>query len=159
MTDRDRLIEGLRNAAAERARRDGGLGLAGWDVEAWRALLAEAEVVRRRNGEILIQREEVGADLFFLVDGKLEVSAPQAASFSFSPVATIEAGSIVGEVAFLDDRRRSASVWSRGDSTLFRLSRAAFEEFRAVRPDLAADLLFAMGAVLAGRLRRLQTGG
>lgn len=145
-------------AVAQQAARDGALGLSHWGEAAWQALLADAEIVERRKGQILIEREEVGDDLYFLVDGRLEVSVPQSASLSFSPVAVIPPGSVVGEMAFLDERRRSASVWSRGHSTLFRLSRPAFDAFRAAHPDLACDLLIAIGQVLAGRLRRAQHG-
>ena len=152
MQSREDLIRTLAAAISESSS-DNSLELPHWDTACWERLLVDAELLKLANGDILLQRNEPTNDLFFLVEGKLEVSIPQAGTQSMSPLAVIQPGSVVGEVAFFDDHSRSASVWSRGKTTLFRLRRPSFMEFQEREPALAADLLFALGRILAGRLR------
>lgn len=153
MQARGELIRTLVVAVSESSS-DNTLELPHWDTACWERLLADAELLELANGDILLQRNEATNDLFFLVKGKLEVSIPQSGTQSMSPLAVIQPGSVVGEIAFFDDHSRSASVWSRGKTVLFRLRRPAFTDFQAREPALAADLLFALGKILAGRLRR-----
>lgn len=154
--ERDELIAGLVDAVGARRDQDDILSLPGWNSASWRLLLSDAEIVTVRNGEVLIRRGDHGSDLYFLVTGKLEVSVPQASSISMTPLIAIGPGSIVGELTFLDDLPRSASVWSSGTSQLLRLRQAAFLEFRRAQPALACDFLQAVARILASRLRRAQ---
>ncbi len=147
------LIRTLAVAVSESSS-DNSLELPHWDTACWERLLADAELLKLANGDILLQRNEATNDLFFLVQGKLEVSIPQSGTQSMSPLVVVHPGSVVGEIAFFDDNSRSASVWSRGKTTLFRLRRPLFKDFQEREPALAADLLFALGKILAGRLRR-----
>jgi SulP family sulfate permease len=159
MNNRDELIRKLVQAVEARAGGDDGLRLPDyWDEAIWRRLLAGAAVLELSSGQVLVDRKEPGNDLYFLVSGMLEVSIPWANSVAITPVAAIRPGAVVGEMAFIDDHSRSASVWSRGDSTLFRLRRSDFDAFRREKPDLACDLLFAIGRILAERLRRSNSG-
>jgi CRP-like cAMP-binding protein len=156
MTDRAALLARLETAVAERAGGGDALTLMHWDHAAWEALLARADIVTLGNGDVLIQRNAGGNDLYFVAEGTLEVSVPQARSISIVPGFRVEAGSIVGEVAFFDERQRSASVWSSGPSTLFRVSHDGFEAFRRDHPARSCDLIYAIARILAGRLRRAQ---
>lgn len=159
MKDRDELIRSLVQAVQARAGNDSSLKLPDtWDETAWRKLLEPAEVLELTGGEVLLKRNDPSNDLYFLVSGKLEVSVLRANSVSMTPLATVEPGTVVGEIAFFDDRSRSAAVWSRGDSIVFRLRRSDFQAFRRAQPELASDLLFALARILADRLRRTIAG-
>jgi len=158
MRDRTELIETLMAAVAARQAETGGLHLPGWGRAEWAALLAEAEVVEIGDGELLIRRDEPNRELFFLVEGQLEVTVPQSDSMTFSPMMRIRPGSVVGEIAFLDGGSRSASVWSRGPTVLFALEKAAYAAFRRDQPSLACDLMQAVAQILAVRLRRTLGG-
>jgi len=129
-----------------------------WDEATWGRLLADAEIIETTNGQVLLERNDPSNDLYFLIDGQLEVSVPRASSDSLSPIATIGPGAVVGEMAFFDNHSRSACVWSKGKSMLFRLRRSAFEEFKQAEPQLACDLLMAIGRILAERLRHATSG-
>ena len=63
-------------------------------------------------------------------------------------------GSVFGEVAFFDGGPRSASVWAVKDSRLLRLDHGALQAFGMERSERASEFLFALGRVLAFRLRR-----
>jgi len=159
MKDRDELIRQLAQAVRVRAGAYSSLRLPdSWDEAAWRRLLEPAEVIELSGGQVLLERRDTSNDLYFLVDGKLEVSVLRSNSVSMTPVITIEPGTVVGEIAFFDDQSRSAAVWSRGESIVFRLRRSDFHAFRRAEPELACDLLFAIGHILADRLRRMIAG-
>jgi CRP/FNR family cyclic AMP-dependent transcriptional regulator len=132
------------------------LSLPRWDASSWSFLLSDAEILEVKDGEVVIRKGDASSDLYFLVKGRLEVSVPQSNSISMSPLISIGPGSVVGELTFLDERDRSASVWSSGASSLLRLRRSAFFDFQKAHPELACDLLMAIGRILAGRLRRAQ---
>jgi CRP/FNR family cyclic AMP-dependent transcriptional regulator len=153
---KDELIGRLMDAVNARLDREDILSLPGWDASNWHALLADAELLEVRDGEVLIRKGDTSSDLYFLVAGRLEVSVPQSNSISMTPLISIGPGSVVGELTFLDNRARSASVWSSGDSALLRLRQPAFFGFKKAHPELACDLLLGIGRILAGRLRRAQ---
>ena len=67
------------------------------------------------------------------------------------------AGTCLGEVSFFDGLARSASVWSIDDCHVAAMSTQQFDAFEQQHPRLARDLLFALGCVLAARLRRANT--
>lgn len=158
MRDRSELVGALVAAVASRQEEAGGLHLPGWGRDEWETLLAAAEIVEIGDGELLIRRDEPNRELFFLVEGQLEVTVPQSDSMTFSPMLRIRPGSVVGEIAFLDGGARSASVWSRGPTVLFALEKNAYAAFRRDHPALACDLMQAVAQVLAVRLRRTLGG-
>ena len=158
MRGKSELVEKLMAAVAARQAETGGLHLPGWGRAEWETVLAGAEVVEIGDGELLIARDEPNRELFFLVEGQLEVTVPQSDSMTFSPMVRIRPGSVVGEIAFLDGGARSASVWSRGPTVLFALEKNAYAAFRRDHPSLACDLMQAIAQILAVRLRRTLGG-
>lgn len=153
MQNKEELIQALIDSAANNDNEDA-LVLPNWDESSWGLLFAGAEVMELDNSDVLVHQNETSNDLYFLAEGKLEVSVPQMGSMTMTPVVSIGVGSIVGEISFLDNGARSASVWSKGKSKLLRLPEAAFNDFRIAHPQLACDLLFAIGKIIAKRLRR-----
>jgi len=148
------LIDALIAAIEARSGNGDTLFLPGWNHDSWHRLLADALVVRLGNGDVLLRRDDPSNDLYFLVEGELEVSVPKPDSMTMTAVVSRGPGSIVGEIALLDAGPRTASVWSRGASVLLRLPEAAFRDFRSREPVLAGDLLYAIGRILARRLRQ-----
>lgn len=59
----------------------------------------------------------------------------------------------IDEVSLFDDLPRYASVWAIKPTSLLRLPYDEFVAFKAERMPLANDLLFALGRVLALRVR------
>lgn len=148
------MITLLIDALQKRSGSPDSLHLPQWNADDWRLLLADADTVEIENGSILLKRGDTSNDLYFLVDGELEVSVPRRQSMSMSPLISIGPGSVVGELSFFDNHGRSASVWSRGKSTLLRLREASFRSFMDAHPRKACDLLLALGQIISERLRR-----
>ena len=128
------------------------LGVPGWQRADWDALFAHAHRMHVGQGQVLIRKHAAERALYFLSSGLLEVTAVLS-SHSLGPIAKVHPGSVVGELAFLDGRPRSAKVWAVKDSELYRLDFADYERFADAHPRKTCDLLFAVGRVVALRLR------
>ena len=69
-------------------------------------------------------------------------------------VALVGAGSVLGELAFFDGGPRSAGAWAVNDCEVAAMTPDQFIAFEQSSPSLARELLFALGRILAIRLRR-----
>lgn len=129
------------------------LHVSGWEPADWKTLFAHAKVIPIASGSVLIRKDEAKRTLYFVTSGLLEVTAILT-THSLAPIAKIKAGSIVGELAFLDGKPRSAKVWAVVDSTLYALEYEDYQRFKNAHPALACELVFGIGRLVANRLRR-----
>ena len=86
-------------------------------------------------------------ELFILADGELIVS------IQGSPIATLKPGTVVGEGTFFSGQPRSATVTPSGPGVAWGLARDKFDAMSAKHPKVAVDLVIALAAVLAVRMR------
>lgn len=128
-----------------------------WSDGDWERLFAFTSVRTVRDGDALIQRGDPDRTLYFVLRGELEVVFPLGDGQSLAPLTRISAGSVIGEQSFFDRQKRSASVWAVGNCDVAALTPDQYEVFAKANPALARDLLFALGAILAMRLRRTTT--
>ena len=133
------------------------LQLPRWTVENWRALFSHTEAVQVASGDALVRLGEQERALYFVVDGAMEVSQSSGRSDTFGTLFRELPGSVFGEVSLFDGLPRSASVWAIKPTSLLRLSYDEFVAFTAEHTSLANDLLFALGRVLAMRVRLAKT--
>ena len=122
-------------------------------AEDWAEILANTEPLRVPAGDVVIAAGEVDRALYFLTEGALEVIAP--APGRHRRHIRINAGSVVGEQAFLDARPRSAEVRAAIDCELLRFTPDDFDRLGAANPRLAQSILFDLGRILSLRLRRV----
>ena len=122
-------------------------------VEDWAVIVAHCERRRFRSGDVVVTAGDVDRSLLIVVEGELEtVAERRGRSRRLSPA---PAGSVVGELGFLDGQPRSASVIATTDGELLRMSAASFESLAAVNPRLGRMMLWDLGRILAIRLRAL----
>ncbi|HXZ22928.1 MAG TPA: Crp/Fnr family transcriptional regulator [Pseudolabrys sp.] len=112
------------------------------------ALLANAKPVKLAADEVLFLSGDPGDGFYRLNEGLLKVSmvSPKGAE---RILAILGPGSIVGDMAVIDGRPRSASVSALRDCKLSFVSRSAFETVAAKNPEVYKHLL----GLLAARLR------
>lgn len=96
-------------------------------------------------GSVIIREGEAGEEMFVLLEGDLAISRRGKRIDYLTP------GMILGEMAMIDDRPRSATATAITDSTLIHLDRARFQELVSRSPDFA---LWVMN-VMSIRTRRL----
>jgi CRP/FNR family transcriptional regulator, cyclic AMP receptor protein len=111
-------------------------------------LLARATPVKLAADQVLFLAGDPGDGCYRLNEGLLKVSiaSPKGAE---RILAILGPGSIVGDMAMIDGRTRSASVSALRDCSLSFVSRAAFETFAEQKPEIYKYLV----AMLAVRLR------
>jgi CRP-like cAMP-binding protein len=111
-------------------------------------LLASAKPVKLAADEVLFIAGDPGDGCYRLNEGLLKVSmvSPTGAE---RILAILGPGSIVGDMAMIDGRPRSASVSALRECKLSFISRSAFESLAAKNPEIYKHLL----SLLAARLR------
>jgi CRP-like cAMP-binding protein len=128
--------------------------VARWQPDDWVKLFRCAEELSIAAGRVLIQKNAAERSLFFVASGLLEVTSILGGQ-TMATIAKIKPGSVVGELAFLDGKPRSAKVWAVADSTLYRLEYDVYVKFADEHPALACELVFGIGRLVAMRLRRM----
>jgi CRP-like cAMP-binding protein len=118
--------------------------------EEWARIIEYTERRRFRRGDVIVRAGELDRSLGIVVDGTLELFLAE----NDKPILSIGAHSIVGEMAFLDARPRSATIRARTDGELLRLTFAAFEVLAARHPVLGREILLDLGRILAIRLEQ-----
>src|SRR5436190_8244655 len=111
-------------------------------------LFGAATPVRLSADEVLFLAGDPGNGCYRVEQGLLKVGIMSAAGAE-RILAILGPGAIVGELAIIDGRPRSASVTAVRDAELSFVSRAAFEAFGERNPELYKHLV----ALLASRLR------
>jgi CRP/FNR family transcriptional regulator, cyclic AMP receptor protein len=124
-----------------------------WSNLNWTRLFARATSTHFVSGTPILRRGAFDRDVFFLVRGRAEVFASDAENMNVAGVSLVLPGSVIGEASFFDGSPRSASVWAIENCDLMLLTREAFDRFASEHPHLAGEVIYALGTVLASRLR------
>jgi CRP/FNR family transcriptional regulator, cyclic AMP receptor protein len=110
--------------------------------------LAERFVDRTfAEGDVVVEEGATGTSVFVIVEGDVSVSV------GGEPKATLGPGDYFGEMAIMDDGRRSASIVAATDLRVCFLTPWEFRPFVEEHPELAWKLLCS----LARKLRAAQT--
>jgi CRP-like cAMP-binding protein len=115
----------------------------------WAEVFSHAEVRRVGAGLALVQAGEQDRALYLLTEGTVGVRLPR----DEGAFKTIDAPSVLGELAFFDGRPRSATLDALTDVEVVRLDTAAFESLLEHSPQLAQTMLRDLARILALRLR------
>ena len=125
-----------------------------WPDENWRQLFRFTSIRRVPAGDALIRRGEPDRTLYFVMRGELEVIVQSGDGLTMGRVALLGGGSVLGELAFFDGGPRSAGAWAVSNCEVAAMTPDQYKAFEQDSPDLARELIFALGRVLAARLRR-----
>lgn len=103
-----------------------------------------------RAGETVFSEGETGTDMYFVLEGKVEVIRPGATPKETVVLASLEVGDFFGEMSLLLDEPRSAAVRAVSDGTrILRISPGNFDTIVKLQPQIALRML----KTLAHRLR------
>lgn len=122
----------------------------------WRDILAVSEVMDVPKGTILIRRDEPGGDLFWLLSGRLDIVDRRRTPETLFDV--VDAGSIVGEMSFVDYQPRSADVRAAEPSVAHFWEREDLDNLFRKRPDLGVAMYRAIARVASARTRMANDG-
>ncbi len=115
----------------------------------WATLIAAMVRVPFAAGDVVVAAGAEDRTLCLLVSGQLEVVAGS----QDGTLKTVDAPTVVGEIAFLDGRPRSVSLRAVSDGELLELGFPEFEALAAREPELTRAMLLDLGRIVAARLR------
>jgi glutaminase len=128
--------------------------LGGLTVEELALVEAKVEIIVAPQGDVVFREGDQADAIFFILSGLVSVRLPLADRGRARRLATLGAGVAVGEMAFLDEGRRSADVVAERDTKLARLSIDDLREIGAASPAATATFAANLARNLSGRLRR-----
>lgn len=102
------------------------------------------------KGQVILHHEDPGHNFFILTRGSVKVTRPLSTGAE-AVINILYPGEFFGEMALLDGRPRSASVYALESTEVIVLYRSDFVDFLASHPDAAREII----VVLADRIRRL----
>ncbi len=112
------------------------------------------EMKRIAKGGFLIRASEVDSTLFAVEEGHLDIVGID--NGKPTVLATVGPGDVLGEVSFIDDSPRSASVRAAQENVIVRAwDKKTLSEALAFEPQLLAKFSVAMCELLVERLRDL----
>ncbi len=115
----------------------------------WATVFSHADVRHIAAGLAVVQAGERDRALYLLTEGTVGVRLPR----DESPFKTIDAPSVLGELAFFDGFPRSATLDAITDVEVVHLDLAAFDRLHEHEPALAHMMLRDLARILALRLR------
>src|SRR4051812_24617577 len=113
------------------------------------SLLAYSRIETYRNNDVIFRKGDPGRGMMGVLGGEVRIVVPSVDGREIV-VNVIRKGEIVGEIALLDGKDRSATAVAVGDCTLLAIDRRDFLPFVESRSGLALRLI----AILCQRLRR-----
>lgn len=114
-------------------------------------MLRAASELELPDGQHLIRRGEPGGDIYFLLDGNLEVVDTR--SHPELILAVMEKGAVVGEIAFVDNAPRSADVRAQGACRVLHWTREDLHALLEEHDHLAATLYRNLALLAVSRAR------
>lgn len=96
-------------------------------------------------GETLFQQGDYGDAMYIIIEGRVRVHS------GGRTLATLEKGSVFGEMAALDPEPRSASISALADLRLLRLERVPFTGLITSRPEITTGIIHILCQTLRAR--------
>ncbi len=112
--------------------------LAGLSVDQLEDVSQRLKPVRFRQGETIIREGAQGDEVYFIESGRVQVVRGEGPGALL--LAELGAGDVVGEMALLTGRPRSATVSAISDIDLWAMSQTDFDELLSAYPNLALAL-------------------
>jgi CRP-like cAMP-binding protein len=109
--------------------------------------------------EVMMDEDEAASDIYVIISGtaSVEMKLP-AKDVANAQILTVRENGIVGEFAFLDGSRRSASVRILAPATVFRLPSDALRNLCETNTALGYRLMQNLGALVTHRIRSINFG-
>jgi len=118
------------------------------DVVAGIAALADTR--HYRGGDVIVRQYEHNSDLIIILDGSARIK-----SVDEETIAEFGPGSVVGEIALVDDEPRSATVTAVGDVTAAIIPSKSLHAVMDMDPEVGKVIMTNLARVLCRRMRSM----
>ncbi len=116
----------------------------------WELLVGYLQPMDLPPGQVLIDQGAHDRTVFFIESGTLSVHL--IGDQGQMQLAILNQGSVVGEGSFFSRLPRSANVVATGPARVWRMTPIRFAEMTNRQPNLALELVMALGAVISKRM-------
>ncbi len=123
--------------------------------EALEAIVKAGQIVEVKKDQVIFLEDDVGNSLYIPLSGSYEILKKTRAGDTYT-VSKLDGNTPVffGEMALIDDDRRSATVAAASDGDCFVLYKDHFDRFAEQNPRWALSIIREISKTLAARLRR-----
>ena len=106
-------------------------------------------------GKVVIKEGDLGNEMFVALTGAVEIQKETRAGDSYTVVQLrAEYNVFFGEIALIDDDKRSATVMTTEDSDFLVVTKEAFLELGNKHPQIGLPITREIAKILASRLRK-----
>ncbi len=112
------------------------------------SVMSQANVKSFDGGVVIARQFEKGNDIFVVASGTVVIKG-----FNDEILAELGEGSIIGEVALVDESPRSANVVAKGSVQMLVINGAQLKGIMSADDGMRAAIYERLSRVLAGRLR------
>lgn len=120
-----------------------------------RALQNICSLKRIRAGETIIKEGDLGNEMYIVYSGAVEIRKRTRAGDNYTVVILkAEYNVFFGELALIDDDKRSATVVATEDSEFLVITKEDFIRLGDQQPAIGLPVTRAIAQILAGRLRK-----
>lgn len=116
----------------------------------WPLLATYLQPLTATKGQVLIQQNATDRTVYFIEQGMVTVHFED--STGRIRLASVAAGSAVGEGAFFSRQPRNATVQAASPCRLWSLTTMRFGELSNRQPEIALEVAMALGALVSRRL-------
>lgn len=123
--------------------------------ESMHHLEAITRLVQVPAGTTIITEGEVGSEMYIVFRGQVEIKKQTRAGDDYTVVRLDATQNVFfGELALVDDDKRSATVLATEDSEFLVITKKDFARLGDTHPEIALPITRAIARILAGRLRK-----
>jgi CRP-like cAMP-binding protein len=115
-------------------------------------VLSRCTALEMTKGEILFRKGEQSTSMYIVEDGEFVVTDEKPGQKIY--LSSIRGGGLLGEMSFLDESPRSATVTAKEASRVFRMSKEDFLRILMDTPAIGSRLLYSIALLLVERLRK-----
>lgn len=116
------------------------------------------EIIKMKSypkGEVIIREGDIGSEMFIVYKGCVEIQKRTRAGDTYTVVKLkAENDVFFGEIALVDDDKRSATVIALEDSEFLVLKKEDFLKLGKTNPEIALPITRSIARILASRLRK-----
>ena len=127
--------------------------LSGLTREDLEKIYSAGEAQQFVKGDTMLTEGGSDASVYIVLQGQAQVLIPREAGWL--NVASLQPGSVFGELSFFDRMPRSARVSALEDCAVLKISQDSFQRLAAAESRLALTLALELGKILSLRVRHL----
>lgn len=123
------------------------------NAEELRVVARQMSAMEIAEGDVLFSENDKGNYVCFIVEGKLDVVKKSEATGKDVVLASLGKGQSIGEMSIVADAPRSATIVARSDTSLYILSKSAFDLILEKHPRVGIKILKGISRLLSENLR------